>query len=451
MDSQTPSKKNYKILMVDDSKAIRSYFKKLFELEDYTIKFSASVKEAIEVLESEEIDLVMTEYIMPEDGGDSLCLYIKKNFKGIITVVLSEIEEVNKQIDLYNLGIDRFIAKSIKKEVLIAEIDALYKRNMNLKYFYSNKVKALKSSFVTINHEINNPLTIIRSALFRLKKNYKNNENIDKYLDRINTQIDFLADHTRHFTDHNSFIRDKYLNFINSISNGENDTLSSRNVHSVLIIDDNEKISMEYKNSLERKGYRVYLSKSVKESMEFLEVAHIDATILDLSLIKEYEIDFLNHLKKNPKFRHIIAIVYSDTPSPENKVHAFKFGANLFIDKTENSDLAVCEIDAQFNILETSIVTKKEQVNIVRHIVNLYSEKINDPITIINENAKLIDKVIKSKATIQDFTCINKMQSQVNKISKILRALQTLTEVNFEKYTETSNIIKLEDSETSVS
>ncbi|TNF92043.1 MAG: GGDEF domain-containing response regulator [Gammaproteobacteria bacterium] len=82
------------ILFVDDSKSIRTYYQRLLKKHDYNVTIAASVEEAWTILNQEIgniIDLVITDYFMPDENGYVLCRHIRKSGKHrhILSAVLT--------------------------------------------------------------------------------------------------------------------------------------------------------------------------------------------------------------------------------------------------------------------------------------------------------------------------------------------------------------------------
>ncbi|MGC9342825.1 MAG: response regulator [Bacteroidales bacterium] len=73
--------KKYRILIVDDIYTNRLLLSELIKTLDYESLEAENGKEAIEVLENNEVDLVLMDIEMPVMNGTQTCRYIRQNMK----------------------------------------------------------------------------------------------------------------------------------------------------------------------------------------------------------------------------------------------------------------------------------------------------------------------------------------------------------------------------------
>jgi len=77
------------ILFVDDEENILKSLKRLLNDEDWTCYFATSGKEALELLEQHEIDLILADVVMPEMDGIQLLTEVKRRFPWMIRIFLT--------------------------------------------------------------------------------------------------------------------------------------------------------------------------------------------------------------------------------------------------------------------------------------------------------------------------------------------------------------------------
>ncbi len=105
------------ILFVDDEeKVLRSLERGLLD-EPYNCYFAKSGKEALEILEQNEVHIIVTDMRMPEMSGLELLRAVKEKHPHIIRLVLSGYTQVTTLLTAINQGeIFKFITKPWRLE-----------------------------------------------------------------------------------------------------------------------------------------------------------------------------------------------------------------------------------------------------------------------------------------------------------------------------------------------
>ena len=78
-----------KILIVDDEKSIRSTFKIFLEKEGHEVFLAEDVSSAIKIAEKEDLDLIVTDIIMPKSTGLELLNAIKSENNEIPVIIMT--------------------------------------------------------------------------------------------------------------------------------------------------------------------------------------------------------------------------------------------------------------------------------------------------------------------------------------------------------------------------
>jgi len=114
---------NRTVLFVDDEEKVLASLKRGLLDEPYEILFAGSGKEAIEILEQSQVQVIVTDMRMPEMGGLELLKAVKKEYPHIIRVVLSGYADTDMLLAAINHGeIFRFISKPWKSNEEIKTI-----------------------------------------------------------------------------------------------------------------------------------------------------------------------------------------------------------------------------------------------------------------------------------------------------------------------------------------
>lgn len=102
--------------------------------ENINIAFTAdNAKNALQYIQNQSIDILITDISMPEMNGLELIHRVKENFPHIKIIVMSSFRDMGNRH-----SIDAYLLKNTPKEKLIEVINDLY--NKNEKYYYSKSI-----------------------------------------------------------------------------------------------------------------------------------------------------------------------------------------------------------------------------------------------------------------------------------------------------------------------
>jgi len=107
----------------------------------YKVLKASNGLEALKILEENEIDLVISDIMMPEMDGITLCRTIKENidYSHTPVLLLTAKNQIADRIESYNAGADAYISKPFEMEVLYARINNLIQnRQIQNKEFQSS-------------------------------------------------------------------------------------------------------------------------------------------------------------------------------------------------------------------------------------------------------------------------------------------------------------------------
>ena len=136
------------ILVVDDEKEIRDLLEINLRSEGYIVFKASCGKEALEILNREEIDLVVLDIMMPDMDGLEVCKKLRENSNIPILMLSAKSEDMDK-IQGIMTGADDYICKPFKSLELIVRIRALIRRS----YFLNSKIE-ISDDIININNMI---------------------------------------------------------------------------------------------------------------------------------------------------------------------------------------------------------------------------------------------------------------------------------------------------------
>lgn len=116
-----------RILIVDDEHEIADLVEVYLKNENYIVYKFYSAKEALQCIETEELDLAILDIMMPEMNGFVLCQKIRQSHTYPIIMLTAKDEETDKITGL-TLGADDYITKPFRPLEMVARVKAQLRR-----------------------------------------------------------------------------------------------------------------------------------------------------------------------------------------------------------------------------------------------------------------------------------------------------------------------------------
>ncbi len=119
--------KPIRILFVDDSKSIRTYYQHILESNDYEVLTAGSVGEAYDIALEQSIDIAIVDYFMPNQNGYVLCQKLRDNplTAGIRTAVITGTYLDSVIRDCLQAGAIECMFKNEAEELFLARISGI--------------------------------------------------------------------------------------------------------------------------------------------------------------------------------------------------------------------------------------------------------------------------------------------------------------------------------------
>lgn len=115
------------ILMVDDEARIRDIVTQYLKFEGYTCEEAANGKQAVEMVEKNEYDLIIMDVMMPFMDGITALRMIRQSFAVPVILLTARGEEYDKVFG-FELGADDYVVKPFSPKELMARVKAILKR-----------------------------------------------------------------------------------------------------------------------------------------------------------------------------------------------------------------------------------------------------------------------------------------------------------------------------------
>lgn len=110
------------ILVVDDSPDTLELINRNLTSQGYQVYTSSGVSEAIKILDSESVDLVITDLKMPGISGLDLVKHVRENFKSTEVMMITGYASVNGAVEAVKSGADEYLAKPFTDEELFSAV-----------------------------------------------------------------------------------------------------------------------------------------------------------------------------------------------------------------------------------------------------------------------------------------------------------------------------------------
>ena len=128
-----------RILVVDDDQIIRDSLREFLRLEGYQCRGAGSFTEALNELEKQNFNLVITDVNMPEVDGFELLRVIRKRYPQVVTIVITGYGTIESAVEAIKMGAYDYLTKPIVDDEIrmivtrALQQQSLIQENRNLK------------------------------------------------------------------------------------------------------------------------------------------------------------------------------------------------------------------------------------------------------------------------------------------------------------------------------
>ncbi|MEI6434271.1 MAG: hybrid sensor histidine kinase/response regulator [Bacteroidota bacterium] len=203
-----------KILVVDDEPGIRSGITRILrnfrvdypfmdEAFDFEVLEAATGEAGIEIVESNQPDIVLLDNKLPGIQGVEVLAYIKEKKKNIIVVMITSYASLELAVKATSDGAYDFIPKPFTPQELKSSIENITKRVFLKKMTHTlqDTGKQIRFTFLSVlSHELKAPLNSIEGYLKMIRERQNGNKledydvMIDRSLDRIKGMRSLILD-----------------------------------------------------------------------------------------------------------------------------------------------------------------------------------------------------------------------------------------------------------------
>lgn len=189
----------------------------------------------------------------------------------------------------------------------------------------------------------------------------------------------------------------------------------------IMIVDDDQITSKILSQRLNKRGFIVVCVNSGKECLESLQNDTPDLILLDIVMPEMSGIELLQSIRSVYSSIDIPIIMETAKTEAEDIVEALKFGANDYLQKPVNIDIAEARINAQINAVRNyRDAVEKKEVEALNTLIATYNHEINNPLTIAYG---LLRKAKKE----QSLEYFDKIGESLQRVANIVKEIDRIT------------------------
>ena len=134
------------ILIVDDNADMRQFLSGIFSRE-YTVETAEDGGKAEEIIRSKQIDIVITDLMMPNVDGLELTQFIKQNPETdhIPVILLTAKAAIESRLQALQFGADDYMTKPFEPEYIRARVHNILKQRSQLEQSYRQRLMRLET------------------------------------------------------------------------------------------------------------------------------------------------------------------------------------------------------------------------------------------------------------------------------------------------------------------
>ncbi|MGH7290971.1 MAG: response regulator, partial [Myxococcota bacterium] len=194
------------VLCVDDEPSILSAMKRLFRSSGHRVLTAESGAAALALLETETVDLIISDMRMPMMTGAELLSQVRTRWPEITRLLLTGYADIDSTISAINEGqIHRYIAKPWKDSEILGTVAEAFERKAlvaeknRLEALSIRQNEELKALNATLEQKVEERTAELAQLNDRLKKNYFNS--IKSFSNLIELRGGQLVGHSRKVAD----------------------------------------------------------------------------------------------------------------------------------------------------------------------------------------------------------------------------------------------------------
>lgn len=407
----------YKLYLLDDEPFILEGLKYIIDWEEYgfdVVGTSSNGEDGFNFIKNEDVDLIITDIMMPKMTGLELISNLKKINHNAKFIVLSAFQEFQYAKEAISMGAENYLTKPIDEDELIQTIEGVKKKIEKIK-LEKVDTKIFKNDLILkLICNKNNDGVLDRLRLEGVNLNYKNlcvvilefaeggniNNNILNHIDNLNyeycvnlqNQILIIMDKEsinkdtlRNLKDDLSSITNEQIyisrgKYVDSIDNLNCSYQSAKDIHEYKLVYPNISWIREYKE----KSYNL-------ENIDYIDFDHLKKLLLNKD--NKESLNYIESIFSKLKNDENLTVKQIKTKSIEVFLNVYNYfndskiikGLDLYLEKVINS-VNLDQIQIELNNMIKHRQSKLEETDdsispiilkLLRNIEKNYSKDLN--------------------------------------------------------------------------
>ena len=118
----------FQILIVEDDQELSQLFQKVLEKNGYQVKSASDGAQALEILDKEYIDLIISDIMMPRLDGFQLTQAIRQTDRTVPVLLITAKDSFGDKQKGFLSGADDYMVKPVDVEEMLQRVGALLRR-----------------------------------------------------------------------------------------------------------------------------------------------------------------------------------------------------------------------------------------------------------------------------------------------------------------------------------
>jgi DNA-binding NtrC family response regulator len=311
----------HKVLLVDDDPLVLAGFREILSRAGYDVTPVFSGREALERIESDTFDVILTDLLMPRVSGLDVVRYAAEKNVDTVVIVVTGYASVRSAVEALRLGAHDYLIKPCDEHELLFRVKmgierTQLRRELRAKELDAEKMQAIAQTAVTVNDQINTPLNVILNSieLIRLKLMAGSDE-VEQPLDFIGQEVGKIKSVIQRLAKIVDPKIKEYpagavlmLDMGNGNGKAETPQESVPGKVRILVVDDEQFMVNTLSKILETLGYEVICAYGGREAYRVCLSQKVDLVVSDLHMPDMSGLELLTSIKSHDPLIPVILV-----------------------------------------------------------------------------------------------------------------------------------------------